>query len=645
MTARRVAAGRLRGLQARAVAVLVGAVWVAVCAGLSGCANLQTLPFLTPPAPAASAAAAQVEVPGYEFDVQAPEPLRKLLLNYLDLARFRNAPSTESITAAELDRLILAAPAQAQGLLETEGYFSADVYVARVARVAGGADTGLPLVRMVVQPGVPATVGEVVVSVTGALQTAALAGDAPAVVERDTLRTDWPLPEGAVFRQGAWSDAKNAAITRLRGQGYAAAAWVRTNALVDAQSNRVALALEADSGPLYRTGQIRIEGLQRYPADVVLRLAYFEPGDPYTEKRLLDFQERLQKLGLFEGASVELDADPQTAAAAPVLVRVKEQPLQQATLCVGYSANTGARLSVEHTHRAVFGTRWVAKNKFELGPQKQAWEGELLSYPLDGLYRNLVSGSASNLRAADETLLSWNARVGRTQDTPRIERLYFVELTQARLKSDTLASNAEALSYNYQWVYRDIDNVLLPTRGLTTSAQAALGMARGSRETPLAPRLEERGPFARLYARMTWYRPLGGSWFGTARVEAGQLFTRNVVGVPDTLLFRAGGDDSVRGYAYRTLGPTTGGATTGGRSLATASIEFARPLLATYPALWGAAFIDAGNAADRWAELRPALGYGLGVRWRSPVGPLRVDVAYGQRERRVRLHFGVGIAF
>ena len=632
-------------MRAGAAARLLLVAMLALSAMLTGCANLQTLPFLAPTEAqnaAARAAAPAPDVPAYEFDVEAPAPLRKLLLNYLDLARFRSAPSTESITAAELDRLILAAPAQAHGLLEIEGYFNADV---SVARVPGAAASGLPLVRMTVAPGSPATVGNVQVDVTGALQAAALAGNADALAERDALRTDWPLPAGAVFRQPAWSDAKNAAITRLRSQGYAAANWARTNARVDAQTNEVAITVEADSGPLYRIGAIRIEGLQRYQADAVLRLAYFEPGAPYTEKRLLDFQERLQKIGLFEGASVELDADPQTAAAAPVLVRVKEQPLQQATLGVGYSANTGARLSLEHRHRAVFGTRWVAKNKFELGPDKQAWEGELLSYPLAGLYRNLLSGSASNLRAADETLLSWNARIGRTQDTPRIERLYFAELTEAKLKSDALTSKAEALSINYQWVYRDIDNVLLPTRGLTTSLQTALGVARGSRETPTAARLDARGPFTRLYARMTWYRPLGGAWFGTVRAEAGQLFTRNVVGVPDTLLFRAGGDDSVRGYGYRTLGPSTGGVVTGGRSLATASIEVARPLLSNYPALWGAAFIDAGDAADRFATLRPALGYGLGVRWRSPVGPLRVDVAYGQRERRVRLHFGVGIAF
>ena len=101
------------------------------------------------------------------------------------------------------------------------------------------------------------------------------------------------------------------------------------------------------------------------------RLATFRPGEPYTEKLLLDFQERLQKVGLFEGASVELVADVETHAAAPVIVRVKELPLQQATVGIGYSANVGPRLSLEHYHRRLFnfaGSDWVAKNKIELGP-------------------------------------------------------------------------------------------------------------------------------------------------------------------------------------------------------------------------------------------------------------------------------------
>jgi translocation and assembly module TamA len=179
--------------------------------------------------------------------------------------------------------------------------------------------------------------------------------------------------------------------------------------------------------------------------------------------------------------------------------------------------------------------------------------------------------------------------------------------------------------------------VLLPTEGYTLNAQAALGFARSGSEN--------NGPFGRLYGRYTGYRPLGGTWYATARVEAGQVLANNAVGIPDTLLFRAGGDDSVRGYAYRSLGPKIDGALLSGRVLLTGSAEIAHPISPRTPALWGAAFIDAGNAADHWQDLNPVVGYGVGLRWRSPVGPLRLDLAYGQSMQKIRMHLSVGIAF
>ena len=617
-----------------ALALLIGTGLLAGCSSLS---------FLTP-APgemAGPAAAASAPINSdraeYRIDVQAPDALRGMLQNYLDLARFQDAPATEGINAAELERLVRAAPAQARGLLETEGYFNADV---KVTREDG--PRGLSLLRVVVNPGPRTTVASF--RVDAKFDAADEAAGRKAL---EQLRAQWPLQPGQPFRQSTWNDAKSVTLARLRSDGYASASWRDTSAVVDAANNSVKLELEADSGPLYRLGEIRIEGLERYGADSVRQLATFRPGEPYTEKSLLDFQERLQKVGLFEGASVELVPDVESHAAAPVLVRVKELPLQQATVGIGYSANVGPRLSLEHYHRRLFhfaGTDWVAKNKFELGPSLKSWEGGLTTHPLDDLYRNVISGTASQLRTDDQTLTSWSARVGRTQDSPRFERLYFAELSHARLDGTLLTSSADAATINYHWVRRDLDSVLLPTRGNTLALQSALGYGRGTQST-LGETIEERGPFVRLYGRFTWYRPIGKDWYATTRVEAGQVFTKAVIGVPDTLLFRAGGDDSVRGYGYRTLGPVVSDVVTSGRTLLTGSLEVARPISPKYPAFWWAAFIDAGNAADRWQDLHPVVGYGVGLRWRSPVGPLRVDLAYGQEVRQFRVHFSVGIAF
>jgi translocation and assembly module TamA len=178
---------------------------------------------------------------------------------------------------------------------------------------------------------------------------------------------------------------------------------------------------------------------------------------------------------------------------------------------------------------------------------------------------------------------------------------------------------------------------VLPTEGYTLSLQLGGGFSRSN--------VADDGPFTRAYGRLTVYRPLGRRWFAQARAEAGQVVARAGVRPPESQLFRAGGDESVRGYDFRSLGPQRNGVVGSGRVLATVSAELARPFSADLPSVWGAVFVDLGTAADSFAALRPALGSGVGVRWRSPVGPLRVDWAWGRDVGKARLHFSVGIAF
>ena len=640
-----------------------GGACVLVVLCLAGCASVTRLFKADDAIPAAQPQKPAVLV--YRLEVEAPGELRTLLTTYLDLARFQNAPESEDITPAEVDRLIAAAPAQVRSLLETEGYFNPEVQVGRVGVGASGG-TGsaageaaareraeespendpaagpreVPLLRVRVTPGPRAIVDRFTFKAKGPLQDAADGGSLDAKVLLAQVRNSWRLPPDYPFRQPDWSSSKNGALAKLRADGYPAAILSESKARVDAQANTVQLDVTADSGVLYRLGPLDIRGLQRYDEDTVRKLSTLKPGTPYRESQLLDYQERLQKSGLFEGASVVLDVDAETSQAAPVNVRVRELPLQQATFGAGYSANTGPRVTAEHTHRQPFGWRWIAKNKAELGPDLKSWNGELTSYPLDGLYRNLIAGNAEQLKTVDEIRTSWTARIGRTQDTPRIERLYYGEFTHSRLETSsddgTTTESNDAVSGNYHWIYRDLDSVLLPTEGYTLNAQAALGYARSGKES--------NGPFGRFFGRYTGYHTLGSSWYATTRVEAGQVLASNAVGIPDTLLFRAGGDDSVRGYAYRSLGPKVDGALLSGRMLLTGSAEIARPISPRLPALWGAAFIDAGNAADSWQNLSPVLGYGVGLRWRSPVGPLRLDLAYGQSVQKIRMHLSVGIA-
>ena len=586
-------------------------------------------------APAAAAHAQAASAPAavsYQLEVEAPRDLRSLLLTYLDLARFQGAPQADSITDAELARLVNAAPAQARTLLETEGYFNAQVTMAREQT-----DEGLPRVRMTVAPGARSSITSVQLQAEGELRKRADAGDPAARALIRRVKDRWTLPPGEGFRQPAWNGAKNSAVALLRAEGYPTARWSDTAAHVDAGTQTVALSGTLDSGPLFLLGELRIEGLKNFDAQAIRNIADFSPGTPYSEKRLLDFQERLGKLRLFESVLVEIDPDINQATATPVLVRVRELSLQQATVGLGYSDKTRVRTTLEHRHRRPFGWNGQIYNKFELGATLRSWESELISDPTRSRYRNLIATKVSREEAAGEVTQSSRLRAGRSLDTERIERLIYGEMLTSTLQNSAVDHTGQALSLNYNWVWRDVDNVILPTQGLTSSVQVAAGYAKSN--------FANQGPFGRVYTRNTLYWPLGGSWYSQVRLEVGQILAEPKVGLPDALLFRAGGDESVRGYGYRTLGPQVDGALGSGRSLFTTSAEIAHPFTSRLPTLWWAAFIDAGNAAENFKDLKPALGYGLGLRVRSPVGPLRVDLAYGEKTRQVRTHLSVGIAF
>jgi translocation and assembly module TamA len=612
---------------------------------LTGCSTLAgLLPGATPATAQATTGAPQV--PEFQLDVQAPAPLRALLLRHLDIARLQQLPEGERLGPGEFNRLVAAAPAQARELLQTEGYFDAQVQAQREAATP----TAPRLVRLVVEPGAPTRVAALRWHADGAVQAALASEDADARRLRETLRApgDGVLAAGAVFRNADWTGTKQQLLTRLRSAGYAAARLVDSTADIDADARTATLSVTLDSGPRFLAGPVLVSGLKLHDEATVRALAGFDPGTALTEERLTAFQDRLQKTRLFQSASVTVEPDPAMADAAPVRVRVQEAPLQQATAGVGISANTGPRATLEHSHRRVFGWPVVADNKLEWGRDAQSWSGDFSSHPGPGFWRQIAGVQVERAKSDADVVLTQRLRVGRAQDTPRMERLFFLELVRSRqadlpgtegaIRSGGVASIANALSANAHWVWRDLDNVLLPTRGLSLALQTGVGQAN-----------QHGGPngaFARLYGRLTGYLPLGDRWYGTARLELGHLAHGSGVKVPDALGFRAGGDDSVRGYAWRSLAPTDAlGGTVSGERLLTASAEVARPILASMPSLWGALFIDAGRAVNDWRGFRPAWGYGAGLRWRSPIGPLRLDLARADELKQFRLHFSVGIAF
>lgn len=649
------------GLCAGVLAVLAGCATPAGSAGADEDELLILAPGTGPaqdggPAPTEEALA---QVP--RLVVEAPEALRRLLETHLDLARAIQLPDAHTLDPGEWARLAGTVPDQARALARTLGYFNPEVALS-AGRVEGDLTELLALdgsavqrvgrsytlVRLVVQPGPKARVRELDLRIQGELAQLAEQGDDEARELQRAVQVNWALPTGAAFENDLWRDAKTAAIARLRAAGYAQASWRATSAEVEPGLNRVAITAELDSGPLFRAGPIEVEGLVREELAPIQALAGWRAGQSLTEARLVEYQERLAKTGLFDQVAVTLDTDPARAQAARVLVKVREATLHTATFAIGLTTDTGPRASVEHTYRRVFGLPVIARNKLSWTQDTQALDSEFSTHRDGKFNRDLLGVVVSRTDTGDEVLLSQRWRLGRAHDSPVREWLSFFEAERAKecdLVSGTggfHCTQIRALSLNRHAIWRRLDSVILPTSGYAFQWQSGAGLS----DTISGDENGQRGPFARLYARLIGYQPLGQVWYGQARLELGQVFKSARQTVPDSQLFRAGGDESVRGYGWRSLAPTSSdGALTGGAVMLTASAEIARPITRSMPSLWWAAFVDAGNAAERWSELDPALGYGLGLRWRSPVGPLKVDWAWGRELSKARLHISVGLAF
>ena len=214
-----------------------------------------------------------------------------------------------------------------------------------------------------------------------------------------------------------------------------------------------------------------------------------------------------------------------------------------------------------------------------------------------------------------------------------VEQRLSLNWEQERRETDaSLPSTSRALVPNGVWTWRHVDSLLDPHLGSVVQVQIG-GGAKAA--------LSDQN-FVRLHGRFQQYIPLGRVDTLILRGELGYTFANSRQHIPQDYLFRTGGAGSVRGYAYQSLGIKEGNAVVGGRYMAIASVEATHWLNEA----WGvAAFIDAGDAVDALQDVRLAIGYGLGARWRSPAGPIGIDFAYGDRDKSLHLHFSLAIPF
>ena len=590
-------------------------------------------------------AAARAQGVSYTVRIDAPGPLEELLQGNLDLVRWRGNPRLD---LNQLQRLVKNTPEQVRTLVATEGYYSPNVTAA--LNTSGAALEA----RVMVDPGQPVLVGDVDLVLQGfePLAPTSVKFDA------DALRRRWSLGVGQRFRQADWEVAKRNLLRQVMQTRYPRAQLVESNATVDPDMRRALLRVVVDSGPEVQLGGLRIEGLKRYPPTVITNLNQIKPGDEYDEATLQAFRARLQDTGYFSGVEVSADMSalldesietmtdeqkgaapnaPAAAAAAagpvttPVLVRVTENKQRNVAAGLGYSTNTGNRAQLTYDDLNVRGLRLKSKLIFETLRQTARADFYFPTTPKG--YNDSFGGGfeRNDLRGERTNVTTVAAR--RSWGSPLLERSLTVEVLHEKRQVDDLPeTSSKSVPLTYSITRRALDNLLSPTSGYVFNAQF------GGAVLPVLT--DER--FLRATGRFVNFRPIGPAGTLVLRAEAGAVVSKRKLGVPSTFLFRAGGDQSVRGYAYQELGVLESGAIVPGRYLLTGSAEYQYWFRPPYGV---AVFVDAGNAADSLRDLRPKAGYGIGARWRSPVGPINVDVAYGQAAKQVRLHFSLGFTF
>jgi len=544
--------------------------------------------------------------PAGEIDLRAPAEITNLLTPFLpDEA----APGAGG--QARLQRLV-------GEILSTEGYFSPQIEFSEVDGV----------VRISVDPGPRTVIAAVDVAVDGPL----------AAKKRQELIAGWTLPVGQPFRQQDWNSAKQQVLSRLLADNHAGARLLDSQATIDPATREARLMARYDSGPAFRFGELRIEGLERYAPSLVERHnRSVRPGAPYREADLIALQTALQSTPQFRSVLVSIDRDTPPDAdgvvTAPVTVRLSERPAHRLSFGAGISSNTGARVETVFQTADLFGQAWELNTGLRIEQKKQTAFADII-FPPDAAQRRNSLGVMA--QATDiQGLRTERIAIGGQQAWTRGEVETRLSLTwqDERLEPDGAPDSINrALVPNAAWTWRHVDDPFNTRDGIVLQGQ--VGAASKA--------ILSTQNFIRLYGRFQQFFPVGERDTVTLRGEIGYPIAPSRDGIPQEYVFRTGGTNTVRGYSFESLGVQDGSAIVGGRYMTTLSTEYTH----WFDPRWGiAAFVDAGNAVDDLTDVSLAVGYGLGARWRTPAGPIAVDVAYGQRSESVQLHFSLAIPF
>jgi len=513
------------------------------------------------------------------------------------------------------------APDQIRESLHPFGYYNAEVE----GKMTGNAGKWTAVYR--VDPGKPVKVSEVNIRWQGA------GADRP---ELQKALDKFPLKPDDVFVHEVYEDGKAALQDVAYELGFVKVKPVQHVVRVNPEQNTAAIQLVLNTGPWYHFGKITLHQEVIAP-ELLQKFVDLKEGQPYSNRDLIQFQQRLTSSGWFSVVEVKPDFDQAQDAVVPIDVYFTPSKKHKLEFGLGFATDVGVRGSV----------RWTNNRVNRLGHQAGA---SLKLAPVKGTVNANYQIPVRNPRT-DRLSFSTTYEYEDINDTDRDT----VNLETAFLRTTLDGKNFFKLFGEFRYEKftageeEDVTTKLLSPGGIVrrTVAEKAEFIRQGysvSADVRVASSaLVSDTSFLRGDFNAVYLYPLGSRGRLKLRGQIGLAWVEDFDNYPNSLRFFAGGDQSVRGYDYNDLGPTDdSGAVIGGKNLLVGSLEYERRIVGKWV---GAAFVDAGNAYDDTLD-KVFVGAGVGVRWLAPFGSVRVDFAWPVSENPtfndIQFHLGFG---
>jgi translocation and assembly module TamA len=564
----------------------------------------------------ARAAGVQVEVEGLN------EEQREAVRATLEIDEYEK----REISAAELRAAYSEADEQIRQALEPFGYYDTQIQKSLSGDPAAGWKA-----KFVVQPGEPAIVKRADVEVRGEGKEQRRVAEA--------VRNFQPKP-GARLDHATYEASKAVIETSLRGSGYLDAKTLQRRVTVKPDERAAEVDLRYESGPRYKFGDVRFSGDAPFPESFLDDFIPWRKDAYFNSEQVLNLQQRLVDADYFELVSVQPAIDEKRDGTVPIDVLLRRDERTVYTGEVYYSTDFGAgvRVGAERRWLNKKGHKADAQVEYSQRLQEAALHYQIprpsredRSYDFGVAYRDEttdITRSRNFQFAASRSEKRWHGF------TRTIGLKYYTGDFEIGQEEEELEfGNTRLLFAEGTLSRRRVNDRLAPRRGYQFDFGLRLGSEAVVSNTDLV----------QSWIRGTWLLPQGERNRIKLRGELGAMTVSDFDALPPDLRFFAGGDRSIRGFDYQNIGEVNAnGLIIGGEYLAVVSGEYEY----YFSEDWGAAvFVDLGDAFTSRFSLN--VGAGVGLRWKSPLGPIRVDVGFPVQtdlplENSWRLHVLLG---